>query len=149
MVVGFDGVSVCGYACDLFEGVFGGESFGAFVGSDLFAPSFFEEEGPEFDAFDYSEVEEAVFVGGHAVVNDHLVGFAVAEELGTVGSVGVGFLGFEQAGEEAGFGGLAAEEEEDGGEVGVLDVELDEGGDVGGFLFGVDAYFVGLEVEEH
>ena len=58
-------------------------------------------------------------------------------------------MGLEQAGEEAGFGGLAAEEEEDGGEVGVLDVELDEGGDVGGFLFGVDAYFVGLEVEEH
>ena len=144
-----DSVGVGWDSGDFLKGVFGGKALGPLIRADLLTPDLLENQGPQLDPLYYSRVDEVVILRGHAVVHHHPVLLPVAENCSTVGPVAVRLLGFDKSGQKAGFRLSSAEQVEDCAQVGKFNLELDEAGEVGLLLLGVDSGAVVAEVEEH
>ena len=69
--------------------------------------------------------------------------------MGAVDAMVVSLLIFNKSGQYILFGFSVAEGIEDGGEIGVFDVELYEIGDIGLISFVIDSGFIGLIVEKY
>jgi len=74
---------------------------------------------------------------------------SITEELHTVSTVRIRLLGLDESGQKLDFGFSPAEQIKDSREVGKLDVELYEAGELSLLFFGVYPCAVGFEVEQN
>lgn len=88
-------------------------------------------------------------MGGHAIINDDVMVFSIAPDMGTVATVHVGLLILDHFRQEIAFSLTIAEEVENRGQIAELDVKLNEIGNISLLFFGENAGAVGFEVEKN